>query len=389
MISRNVALLLSCIYLIIACNDYSKALHAKAAVYIKYAYLVLCLALMIRIIGVMVYDIGINTFDDSLTIKLVGIASFISVLMSNMGYLALRLEFLDLKLNKSIQKNLQLADSIQKRSEKINQLCRFSFISNVGAYNSFIIHELAQPFLANSLNIDLLTMHAAPYQNQALDERLAALAKSNRRGIDLINDFRARANQNSTKIEAVFLRHELKLVNNIIQLSLQNTGITINNQLTYPDVKLFADKNQLSHVLINILNNAIDSIVANADRQPEKTILLSDRIDETGGFYILTISDTGIGFPNSSRHDDFEFTETTKKHGTGIGLTISKLFVEDWGGKICAFNRDLNDRYQGASLELQIKVCPEPGCETHCLHSSKSEVCDQHTIYKQKSHSSK
>jgi PAS domain S-box-containing protein len=86
---------------------------------------------------------------------------------------------------------------------------------------------------------------------------------------------------------------------------------------------------QLSQVLLNLLNNAIDAI----EGQTEKWISFEAKIE--GEKAIIYFSDSGPGVPQDVRNKIFDPFFTTKQvgKGTGLGLSISRSIVEDHGGR--------------------------------------------------------
>ncbi|WP_103665450.1 ATP-binding protein [Gracilimonas amylolytica] len=95
------------------------------------------------------------------------------------------------------------------------------------------------------------------------------------------------------------------------------------------DVK--ADYNALSLVIRNLISNAIKFT------EPGDTIRVSS--EESSDHVIIKVKDTGIGIPEDARDKIFENTNWTRKgtqneKGSGLGLSLSKDFVERMHGKI-------------------------------------------------------
>jgi signal transduction histidine kinase len=96
------------------------------------------------------------------------------------------------------------------------------------------------------------------------------------------------------------------------------------------------DKGRIEQVIINILNNAIDSI----DDQNEKTISVSlnekTEIDSENKFIRIAIADRGIGIPveNIDKIFDPFFSTKSTDQGTGLGLSISKAIIKRHNGNL-------------------------------------------------------
>jgi len=95
-----------------------------------------------------------------------------------------------------------------------------------------------------------------------------------------------------------------------------------------PTPQISCDKNQIQHLLINLLLNAVDAIERNG-RILIETDVKDDRVR-------MRITDTGKGIPAELRSRIFEPFFTTKKHGAGegSGLPVSRYIVRKHGGEI-------------------------------------------------------
>ncbi len=88
------------------------------------------------------------------------------------------------------------------------------------------------------------------------------------------------------------------------------------------------DREQMKRALINIIDNAIDAV----DGQGEIMISLSHDADRN--VIRLEIADNGKGIPPEDKPRLFDPYFSTKKHGTGLGLTIVNTIINDHNGKI-------------------------------------------------------
>jgi signal transduction histidine kinase len=93
-----------------------------------------------------------------------------------------------------------------------------------------------------------------------------------------------------------------------------------------------ADRVQLQQVLMNLMMNAIDAM-KEVDGKRELEIKSQQAEDEE---LLLSVSDTGGGIPPDQADQIFNAFFTTKAHGTGMGLRISRSIVDSHGGRLWA-----------------------------------------------------
>jgi signal transduction histidine kinase len=93
-----------------------------------------------------------------------------------------------------------------------------------------------------------------------------------------------------------------------------------------------ADRIQLQQVFMNLMLNGIDAMKEVCTVR-ELTIR-SHRVED--GQLLISVSDTGIGLPQQQPEQIFSAFFTTKAHGTGMGLPISRSIIESHGGRLWA-----------------------------------------------------
>lgn len=135
-----------------------------------------------------------------------------------------------------------------------------------------------------------------------------------------------------------------------------------NMKYNYVDVKVVVEentnlmtlgyKNEFMQILLNIVNNAKESIIKKKSEQKITRGKIDINIKNIYNKIQIDISDNGEGIPEKYIKQIFEPYFTTKKDGHGIGLYMARLIIEDKiGGSISVSNTDI-----GAKFTIQLKV---------------------------------
>jgi signal transduction histidine kinase len=97
----------------------------------------------------------------------------------------------------------------------------------------------------------------------------------------------------------------------------------------YPeDLELGADFAQVEQILINLIKNAVDALYNKKDGVINLKAFYGD------GGILIQVEDNGIGISNDIIGDIFVPFYTTKEHGSGIGLSLSKQIMQNHNGTI-------------------------------------------------------
>ena len=122
----------------------------------------------------------------------------------------------------------------------------------------------------------------------------------------------------------------------LISTHLRQSGIKIHLNLYKESIYLIASPQQLEHVFLNLINNAIEAIAAKGRKAttPHKGVITINTELEKD-LLVIEISDSGPGIPEDSLSCVFEPFYTKKGNlGMGIGLTICSAIIEKHEGKI-------------------------------------------------------
>ncbi|CAM3602987.1 HAMP domain-containing sensor histidine kinase [Pontibacter korlensis] len=130
-------------------------------------------------------------------------------------------------------------------------------------------------------------------------------------------------------LESVYIKDIFANLHRLMQPTLAQKNITLDITLKDPHLSLQADTNLLDQALINLLVNAIEAV----KERPDPTIVLSAYI-ATDGKKVIKVTDNGIGMPKEIQEKIYIPFFSTRKQGSGIGLSLCKQIVMLHGGTI-------------------------------------------------------
>ncbi len=174
--------------------------------------------------------------------------------------------------------------------------------------------------------------HNEPLNPSDMEDCMMGISTIEKRSeglIRFVSDFRSLAHIPTPKFGSIGIARLFDQLEILLQNQLENQGITLEKELNPNELILFGDQTQIEQVLINLLQNAIQAL----DDAEEKKITLRAFIDEAGKI-IIEVSDTGKGIEEEALSKIFIPFFTTKKKGSGIGLSLSKQIMRRHKGNI-------------------------------------------------------
>ena len=229
------------------------------------------------------------------------------------------------ELNSKLQKTIE--EEVQKNRQKDAEILYQSRYAKMGEMIGNIAHQWRQPL--NSLATILSEMKDASDHNDLTPDQFeSAIQKSNKiiqSMSQTINDFRDFLNQSKQKT-LFSINRAVTFAVNLMEESFRSNNIFVNIELI-ADAMAYGYENEFSQVISNILNNAKDAL---EEIQNQKRIIRI-RISRIDQYAQIEIINNGRRIPPEIVKHLFTayYTTKTAERGTGIGLYMSKIIIED------------------------------------------------------------
>ncbi len=172
----------------------------------------------------------------------------------------------------------------------------------------------------------------APLTTEELEDMYLSLQTISKRSAGLIRfvkEFRNLTHIPKPKLAEVQVKELLDELAILHKKELADHGICITVNINPTNLCILADKTMIEQVLINLLKNAIQAF----DEQADKRIELSAFANEKGRA-VISVKDNGAGIDSEALEKIFIPFFSTKKTGSGIGLSLSKQIMRQHEGNI-------------------------------------------------------
>jgi signal transduction histidine kinase len=234
------------------------------------------------------------------------------------------------------KQNQVLENTIDQLKETETQLVQTEKLASLGRMSAGIIHEINNPL--NFATTGLYTLrNKAKYIAQEQQEEYAEILKDVEDGIQrvktIVSDLRSFSHHENEQVDQVdvaelvtsslrFMSHEYK---NRVEIS----------QDIQENQTVWANKNKLIQVLVNMMQNALDAMKEKEYPEGEKPMIAVQGLMKDGKS-LLVIRDNGPGIEPTIMDKIFDPFFTTKDvgQGMGLGLSICYRLVQEYGGRI-------------------------------------------------------
>jgi two-component system, LuxR family, sensor kinase FixL len=222
------------------------------------------------------------------------------------------------------------------------RIIRSERLAALGKMVAEINHEIKNPLM-------MIGAFAAQLSRKIKDgqslEKLSIIVKEVARLEDLLKELKELYLPRSLIMEEISVIPLLQEVHDLIENDCDTKKISVNLKMEGDRPFIKGDRSRLKQVLINVVKNAIEAMEGGGELCLE-TRLRGEKVE-------ITISDTGPGIPPEDLERIFEAFYTTKPHGTGLGLGISKSIVEEHPGG--SFSVE-SERGKGTRFKISLPV---------------------------------
>jgi signal transduction histidine kinase len=229
----------------------------------------------------------------------------------------------------------QLESTLERLKETETQLVQTEKLASLGRMSAGIIHEINNPL--NNMTMGLKVLHkkgqyVVADKQEEYSHLLKDVEQELKRVNTIVSDLRVFAHPGSEGRDQVEVP---EVVGRVLRLlNAEWDGKVRIEQNLAEQQTVWANKNRLIQLLLNLLHNSLDALKTKSFEQEQPTIWIEGRLEP--GRSILVVRDNGPGIAAEHLKRIFDPFYTTKDvgEGMGLGLAICHRIVQDCEGRI-------------------------------------------------------
>jgi PAS domain S-box-containing protein len=215
-------------------------------------------------------------------------------------------------------------------------LAHVNRVTTLGELAASLAHEVNQPIAGASINAHACLRYLKRDQPDpdAAGQAASRMIRDVNRAADIISRIRLFFRKGAPTHEPVDLNEVIREMVVLLNNEITQHSISVRTELAANPPAVVGDRVQLQQVLMNLMINSIDAMKnVGGIRQ----LTLNSELNDDGQL-LVSVHDTGSGFPIDQTDQIFTAFFTTKSYGTGMGLSISRSIVESHGGRLWAIS---------------------------------------------------
>ncbi len=271
-------------------------------------------------------------------------------------------------ITERVRKEQELKKAYEKLRETRDQLIQKDKMAALGRLASGVAHEIRNPLEIISMGVDYLE-NIIPEENTSAGQSVEKIYSAIDRANAIINDVLKFSRKAEFIIEPVDIKALAEETISLASHNIEKAGVRVIRQYPEYGPKAAGNRNMLGQVLLNLVNNAVDSMKQAGTRELHVRVYVKNAEDvgyKTGyrradyfrigeAMAVVEIADTGRGISEDALPKIFEPFFTTKEtgSGTGLGLSLAHMIVDRMMGTI-----DVSSR-PDAGTTFYVKLQPE------------------------------
>jgi PAS domain S-box-containing protein len=216
------------------------------------------------------------------------------------------------------------------------ELAHINRVTTMGELTVSLAHDVNQPIAAAVTNANTCLRWLARDHPDVEEARAAAMriVKDGTRAAEIISRIRQLFKKGTSQRELVDVNEVIREMIVLLRGETRQYNIIVETELTADLPQIMVDRVQLQQVLMNLMVNGIEAM-KDVDGTRELAIRSQRTQNEE---VVVSVTDSGVGLPPQQKEQIFNAFFTTKPHGTGMGLRISRSIIESHGGRLWAAN---------------------------------------------------
>ncbi len=232
------------------------------------------------------------------------------------------------------------------------ELAHVTRVATLGEMTASIAHEINQPLGAVVNNASACLRWLAAQNTEEAQRSAALVIADGHRAAEIIGRIRNLAKKAPPQKDWLDINATIREVIALARSEVQGNRVSLQTHFAGDLPLISGDRIQLQQVMLNLIMNAIEAI-SGAGEGPRQ-LLVRSGADESQSV-LVAVRDSGPGLDPKSLDRLFHAFYTTKPHGLGMGLAISRSIVEAHGGRLWATAND--DR--GATFQFTLPTDSE------------------------------
>ncbi len=264
-----------------------------------------------------------------------------------------------LRITTSILKNNEdiaiglvvLVEDVTEVKELERQVYRSDKVSALGRFAAGIAHEIKNPLSAMNINVQLLEEELTNNKNidsesqQILMRYINIINSETNRLEEIIRNLIDFTKTDKIKKESISIRIIIEQVVNLIEPEAKRRNVEIHQKINIAsDECITCDRNKIKQLLLNLIINSLQAMPAGG--------MLTIAVLKNPSFVTIEIADTGIGIKKEEQNKIFDLYYTTKKSGSGLGLSICQRIIEEHNGRL----EFISDYGKGTKFTIKLPI---------------------------------
>jgi two-component system nitrogen regulation sensor histidine kinase NtrY len=192
-----------------------------------------------------------------------------------------------------------------------------------------LAHEMMNsltPIASLSESLDALMRRGG--STEEVTDALETIARRSKGLMRFVERYRRLADLPAPQLQSISLGKLLEGVERLVAPALREQGIAFESTITPPDLTISGDPDLLEQALINLLRNAADA----CGNEPQPQVGFNCGVEH--GHCFIDVIDNGPGLSRADREQIFVPFFTTKRGGSGVGLSLARRIAVSHGGQV-------------------------------------------------------